>query len=219
MAILSPIHWDTVTPLMRQTLRLIGANPLFQQFYLAGGTALALRLGHRRSIDLDFFSFEDRVDLQTRNKALEALETQSPMLLENVDGELLLRIANLHIGFFSYRFPLLEPSDSVEGVALASVVDIGLMRLDALVGRGSRKDFYDLYFIAQQLPLLELLERGQNKYPQARDFALMAVESMIMFENADRDHQPTILADLPWPQVRDFFVNQARMLGQHWFGV
>lgn len=69
-----------------------------------------------------------------------------------MDGNLLLRVLDLHVGFFSYGYPLLEPADSVEGVAVASVVDVGMMKLDALISRGSRKDFYDLYVVAQQIP-------------------------------------------------------------------
>jgi hypothetical protein len=90
--------------------------------------------------------------------------------------------------------------------------------LDALIGRGSRKDFYDLYMIAQQMPLAALLSQGAQKYPYVRDFELMAVESMVLFENADRDLQPELLIELPWEQVKQFFVDQARALGQTWFG-
>jgi hypothetical protein len=102
-------------------------------------------------------------------------------------------------------------------VALADIADIGLMKLDALIDRGSRKDFYDLYMIAQQRPLAELLSQGALKYPYVRDFELMAVESMVLFDNADRDLQPELLIELPWDQVKQFFIEQARALGQTWF--
>jgi hypothetical protein len=102
-------------------------------------------------------------------------------------------------------------------VALAGLVDIGLMKLDALAGRGSRKDFYDVYVIAQQMALSDLLARGAAKYPHARDFELMAVESMVLFENADRDLQPDLLIDVPWEEVRRFFLAQARAFGERWF--
>lgn len=218
MALLEPVYWQTVTPTMREVLRFIGRQPFVEHFYLAGGTALALRLGHRRSIDLDFFSATDDVTHPTRQEILATLAPLSPQAIEDVDGNLLLEVAGLHVGFFGYGYPLLEPTDSVETVALASLVDGGLMKLDALISRGSRKDFYDLYFIAQQIPLPTLLQLGERKYPYARDFELMAIESLVLFENADQDHQPTLLIDVAWEEVCQFFIEQAQALGQSWFG-
>ena len=218
MAPLNPIHWQTITPIMREVLRFIGRQPFAGRFYLAGGTALALRLGHRRSIDLDFFSATDEVTRRTRQEILAALASLSPKAVEDVDGNLLLEVAGLHVGFFGYGYPLLEPTESAENVAIASVTDIGLMKLDALISRGSRKDFYDLYWIAQQVPLSTLLDLGETKYPYARDFELMAVESLVLFENADRDAPPALLVDVDWEQVRQFFISQAQSLGQTWFG-
>ncbi len=151
MAALESVHWQVITPTMRELLRFIGRQPFAERFYLAGGTALALRLGHRVSIDLDFFSAIDDITRRTRQEILTALSTLSPQALEDVDGNLLLEVSGLHVGFFGYGYVLLEPTDHVENMALASIVDIGLMKLDALIRRGSRKDFYDLYFIAQQV--------------------------------------------------------------------
>ena len=203
---------------MRDMLRFIGQQPFAARFYLAGGTALALRLGYRRSADLDFFSATDEVHQKARREILGALASLAPQALEDVDGNLLLRVSDLHVGFFSYSYSLLEPTDSVEGIAVASMVDVGLMKLDALIGRGSRKDFYDVYAIAQRIPIPNLLALGRVKYPYVRDFEFMAAESMVAFENADRDLQPDLLLDLPWEQVRRFFIAQARALGETWFG-
>ncbi len=215
---LGPIHWETITPHMRDMLRFIGKQSFAERFYLAGGTSLALRLGHRRSIDLDFFSATDEVPRKTRQEILSALSPLNPEALEDVDGNLLLRVSGLHAGFFSYGYALLESAESVEGVSVASVLDVGLMKLDALITRGSRKDFYDVYVIAQQKPISDLLALTKRKYPYARDFELMVVESLVLFENADRDYQPEILIDLPWEKVRQFFIAEAQALGQIWFG-
>jgi hypothetical protein len=217
MAVLSALHWETVTPAMRQVLRFLGGCCFADRFYLAGGTALALRLGHRRSVDLDFFSASDEVTRRTRQEIVRALAPLDVQVLEDVDGNLLTQVSGLHVGFFSYGYPLLEPTGRAEGVALAGLVDTGLMKLDALAGRGSRKDFYDVYVIAQQMSLSDLLARGAVKYPYVRDFELMAVESMVLFENADRDLQPDLLIDVSWEEVRQFFVAQARALGERWF--
>ena len=217
MATLETIHWETISEPMRQLLRLLGQQSFIGDFYLAGGTALALRRGHRYSIDLDFFSAINAIERAVRQEIIQGFALLNPEVLEEVDGNLLLRVLDVHVGFFGYGHPLLQPTVSVEGVAIASVVDLGLMKLDALISRGSRKDFYDLYFIAQQISLTDLLALGRTKYPYARDFELMAVESLVLFENADRDLQPHLLIELPWSQVRDFFIQTAQQFGQSWF--
>jgi hypothetical protein len=109
-------------------------------------------------------------------------------------------------GFFSYGYRLLEQEETVENIHLASLLDIGLMKLDALIGRGSRKDFYDLYFVTRQIPFSDLMRAGERKYPQVRDFPLMALEGLLQFDNAERDLPPEMLADLPWEKVRRFFL-------------
>jgi hypothetical protein len=217
MALLESPHWETITPIMHELLAWIGNQKFAARFYLAGGTALALRMGHRRSVDLDFFSERDEIHTSTRQELIRIFTTHQAQVVENVDGNLLLLVNGLHVGFFSYGYPLLEPAQMVENVALASLLDIGLMKLDAVIGRGSRKDFFDLYIITRQIPLPDLLSAGERKYAQVRDFPLMAIEGLLQFDSADRDRQPEMLMDLSWDHVRRFFEEQGKQLGGNWF--
>jgi len=203
---------------MHKLLAWIGKQAFARRFYLAGGTALALRMGHRRSVDLDFFSETDEIHERTRQELIRSFSARHAQVIENVDGNLLLLVDGLHVGFFSYGYPLLEPVQTVANIGLASLLDIGLMKLDAVIGRGSRKDFYDLYILSRKIPLSELLKAGERKYPQVRDFPLMALEGLLQFDNADRDLQPEMLVELPWDIVREFFVEQGKRLGGNWFG-
>ncbi len=202
---------------MHELLAWMGKQPFAARFYLAGGTALALQLGHRRSMDLDFFSETDEVHAHTRQELIQAFSARNAQVVENVDGDLLLLVNGVHTGFFSYGYPLLEPVWAVENISLASLLDIGLMKLDAIIGRGSRKDFYDLYMISQVITLNELLRAGERKYPQARDFQLMALEGLLQFDNADRDLQPKMLLDLSWDKVKLYFLEKGKELGKSWF--
>ena len=202
---------------MRTLLAWIGRQAFATRFYLAGGTALVLRTGHRRSVDLDFFSETDEIHDRARQELMHVFSARQTQVIENVDGNLLMLVDGLRVGFFSYGYPLLEPVQLVENIGLASLLDIGLMKLDAVIGRGSRKDFYDLYVISLQIPLPDLLHKGERKNPQVRDFPLMALEGLLQFDNADRDLQPEMLADLPWENVKRFFVEQGKMLGADWF--
>ena len=217
MALLSAPHWETISPVMHALLTYAGKQACIGRFYLAGGTGLALQLGHRRSDDLDFFSETDEVDLHTRQGIIQAFTALSPSVAENSIGNLVLIVKDIRVGFFGYHYPLLQPAWQAEGVQVASTADIGLMKLDALMGRGSRKDFYDIYSISQQMPLAELLRLGKTKYTDFRDFSLMALESMLMFENADRDRQPDLLIGVPWLVVRDYFIGASEELGKQWF--
>lgn len=220
MAALNPVHWEAVTPEMRELLTRWGGSDWLKPFYLGGGTAVALRLGHRRSIDFDFFSATDPIDRGSRERIMSALAALRPAAIEAADGNLVLQLpdGDLHAAFLSYGYPLLDAVDHVAQVAVASLRDLGLMKLDALIGRGSRKDFIDLFHIVQQIPLDELLDQSAHKYPYARDFPLLAVESLVRFENADRDFQPEMLVPSDWPDLRRFFVAEARRLGEAWFG-
>jgi hypothetical protein len=211
-------HWEAVSPLLRDLLAEIGQMPFASRFYLAGGSALALRLGHRISVDLDFFSDIDKVGDDSRAEIAAAFkQRRATEVLENVFGNLLMQVEGTHVGFFSYGYPLLEPPAEVLGVRVADLLDIGMMKLDALISRGARKDFYDLYFIAQQVPLEEMLHQGPVKYPYARDYEIMALTSLTDFDNADRDVALETFDRLSWEAVKDFFVAEARRLGRLWF--
>ena len=217
MAILEYPHWEAISPIMRELLVWIGRQAFSKHFYLGGGAALALQVGHRKSVDLDFFSETDEVHARTRQTLIHGFSPRQAQVIENVDGNLLLLVDDLHAGFFSYGYPLLEPVETVENINIASLLDIGLMKLDAVIGRGSRKDFFDLYIITRQIPLPDLLRGGERKYPQVRDFPLMALEGLLQFDTADRDLQPEMLEDLSWENVRKFFVEHGKMLGADWF--
>ncbi len=218
MAVLSPLHWETVSPAIHSLISYSGSQEIMAHFYLAGRTGLALQLGHRKSDDLDFFSQTEDVDFQTRENILKAYSNLSPKVMENSIGNLVLLVEGIRIGFFSYGYPLVQPVGLADGVQVASIADIGLMKLDALVTRGSRKDFYDLYTISRQIPLADLLESGKVKYANTRNFGLMAVERMIWFDNADRDRQPNLLVDIPWLVVKNYFIQAAVELGKRWYG-
>ena len=213
---MTELHWQTVTPLMREVLRTVGKSDLCPRFYLAGGTALALQLGHRRSIDLDFFSATDEVRPEMHRQALRVLESFGPTIVEQAWGNLLLLVQNLHVGFFGYGCALLATPSLAEGVPMASVTDIGLMKLDALATRASRKDFYDLYAIAQRVPLQDLLDLAPTKYPLVRDFEALVVRYMAYFDLAEQEQPPLLLEAVDWRSVKEFFREQAVELGRRW---
>ncbi len=218
MATLNQPHWDKIPSLLREILLEIGRHPFVNRFYLSGGTALALQLGHRVSVDLDFFSTTDELEQESRQEIIAAL--QQRFSLEVDEGglsSLLINIQNSYVGFFGYSYPLLAPTVMLEGIKLAGFLDIGLMKMDAVAGRGSRKDFYDLYFIGQQIPLEEMLDRGKDKYPYVKDFGMMVLAALTDFSIAERQVDIVTTPEIGWDVVKQYFVQESRRIGRNWF--
>lgn len=219
MAALATPHWEAVTPGSRDLLATLGQLDLLRPFYLAGGTALALRLGHRISVDLDLFAELDTLDDALRRGIVEELRQRYAVeLLQDSVLGLVLTADGQPVSVFSYGYPLLNPTEVVSGVHVAGIRDIGLMKLDAVAGRGTRKDFYDLYCIAPHVSLDELFACSGGKYPHARGFGMRVLTALVDFDIADQEEDPVLLYEVDWAQVKAFLVNEARRLGQEWFG-
>jgi hypothetical protein len=211
-------HWEAIPPLLRTVFLEIGRQPFATRFYLAGGTALALQLGHRLSVDLDFFSENDELELESQQEIIKALQAQFSLEVDAGGlSSLLIGIQGSYVGFFGYSYPLLAPTVTVAGVKLAGLLDIALMKMDAIVGRGSRKDFYDLYFLAQQIPLEEMLEQGQNKYPYVRDFGMMVLTALTDFSVAEQQVDIETTPAVGWETVKRFFIEEIQNAGRKWF--
>ena len=213
---MSEFHWNTVTPEMRTLMKGFSRSALSKEFYLAGGTALALQLGHRFSIDLDFFSATQEDVPALREPLRHALKDFSPVLSDSAWGNLIFLANNVRVGFFGYGYELVEPLSQAEGIFLASVADIGLMKLDALLARASRKDFHDLYVICQRMTLRELLDLAPRKYPFVRDFEAQVTRHMLMFERAEQETPVPLIEQVAWQTVKDWFQGQAKIIGSSW---
>lgn len=195
-------------------------NGLFQskigkRFYLAGGTALALQLGHRHSVDLDLFSPTDDIPM-IRSRLEEALANFNATLANSSWGNLVYLVNDVRVGFYGYGYELISSLIEREDLRLASIEDIALMKLDALLSRAARKDFYDLYFICQRIPLKQLFHLAPRKYPSVRDFEVQVVKRLVFFENAEDESDPPLLNAIPWQKVKEYFVLQAKEIGQDW---
>jgi hypothetical protein len=192
-----------------------GTSEISNRFYLAGGTALALQLGHRLSFDLDYFSPSEDIP-SIRQLLANALLPFSPILADSSWGNLVFLASGVRVGFYGYGYPLVGPLVDADGIRLAGVADIGLMKLDALLGRAGRKDFFDLYVICQSVTLSSLLELAPLKYPSIRDFETQVVKRLAFFDIADQEAQPTLLQEVAWDTVKTFFRKQAVEIGRRW---
>ena len=200
---------------MRRVLNGFGRSRLVGEFYLAGGTALALQLGHRISVDLDFFS--PTQDIPSIFESLvTALEPFTPVLADSAWGNLVFLAEGVRVGFYGYGFQLVAPLQSADGVNLAGVADIALMKLDALLSRASRKDFHDLYAICQRTSLRAILDLAPQKFDSIRDFEAQVARHMVYFERAERETPIPLLEVIEWDTVKAWFRQQAIELEKSW---
>ncbi len=155
---------------------------LKEDFYLAGGTALALQIGHRDSIDFDYFSekdfdtkeFFERLQKIFKDFSVQKIQDEKNTLTIIVDKD-------IKLSFFSYKYPLLKEIIEEEYIRLASIEDIACMKLSAIVSRSTLKDYIDLYYVLKEYDLSDLLQKMQFKFPTID--TNLVIKSLVYFED------------------------------------
>ena len=161
----------------------------FNNFHLVGGTALALHIGHRKSIDLDLFTLEN-FDFEDLNQYLKANYgfTDSYFEKNTLKGS----AEEIKIDFLTHAYPLVAPIVMENNVRLCAVKDIAAMKLNAIVGNGTRiKDFIDIAWISTIIPLSEMLDAYEEKY---RSNYFPALKSLLYFDDINFD-EPVQMTD------------------------
>jgi predicted nucleotidyltransferase component of viral defense system len=151
-------------------------------FYLAGGTALALQIGHRDSMDFDFFSQEHFDTAALYEYVLDVFSEHSVSKIQEEKDTLTVLIDDdVRISFFQYRYTLVEKCIDEPSLRIASIKDIGCMKLSAIVSRATEKDYIDLYYIMQAISLADLLAATSDKMPDLEH--MLILKSMLYFED------------------------------------
>lgn len=191
------LSYKTVSTNTLELLKRLMAENLFHEMRLVGGTALALQYGHRNSIDLDFFGKLDASDddIQSVLSQFNDLE-----ILKQSDKIKIYKINGIKVDFVSYEYPWLDNVVCEDGIRLASPKDIGAMKIYAAEGRGSRKDFVDIYYLLKRFPLKELLSFYKSKYPNHSEF--VALRSLTYFSDAETYPMPLMYTDDKWETMK-----------------
>jgi hypothetical protein len=186
------------------------SRPALMGWTLAGGTGLALRVGHRFSDDFDFFR-TDGIDIRGLHDSLsEVGEIETLQQAEKTLGVLL---SGVKLSFFQVGDPFLFRSTPYSFFRIADARDIALMKLTAITNRGSRKDFIDLFTILQSGPTLqEYLDLLPRKYGAGRTNAYQVLMSLTYFDDAEEEPMPTMLERFDWEECKVFFVREAGMI-------
>lgn len=181
------------------------------EYFLAGGTACALYLGHRLSFDLDFFSAKP-VEPRIIIKSLKDLGKVE--VYQNDEGTFNGKFNQVKLSFFVYPYRMLFPFREYCGVKMADLKDIACMKLDAISRRGTKRDFIDLFFICKQFNLGELLKLFEKKFEKLNVPIWHVIKSLIYFEDAERDELPEMLKSVNWEEVKQYFEVQVKQLAQ-----
>lgn len=178
---------------------------------LAGGTGLAIQLGHRVSEDFDFFRTDpgDCRDLHGVLRTVTPYET----LQEESHTLTVLAGGRVKCSFSRVRDPFLFAAEPYRFFRVADVRDIALMKVAAIAGRGSRKDFVDLYTILRGgLRLKGLLDLMPRKYGAEKTNAYHLLKSLSWFDDAEKEPMPRMLEPFNWKECRAFFLREVRAL-------
>ncbi len=197
-------HPEVITSAVESVIHDLHKKAVLERFYLAGGTGLALHLGHRRSRDLGLFS---RMGLDQGVLIQKAQELSGFSLLAQSEGTLHAEIRGAKVSFLSYAYPVLFPFRVFLDLDVADPRDIACMKISAIASRGTKRDFIDLYKVSEHYELAQLLEWFKKKYTQANYSTVHVLKSLTYFEEAEQDPMPDMLVNLTWQQVMQFFLN------------
>src|SRR3989338_964203 len=208
------MHWEILDKPRKKVLPHLGFTKSFG-FYLAGGTALALHLGHRTSVDFDFYTPEKFDEMLFEQEAVRNLKGLK--VTHRSWGTLVGQVGVIDVSFFYYSHPLLEPLVETEAIRVMSVPDIAAMKIIALSQRGLRRDFLDLYVIAQHYGVDSIFEWAKKKFSQFDPY--VCLKALIYFEDAEKDESGRgmeLKEAVPWTKIKKFFEQEATRLTRKW---
>lgn len=191
------LHYKSVSAELLELLEFIMNQREFDEFNLVGGTSLALQMGHRISIDIDLFGASE-IDEDLFLEVLKKLGTVQ--IVKKSKNILICSVNGIKVDFVNYQYRLLE-SPLLEGnLRLVKKKDIAAMKLNAVAGRGSIKDFIDIYFLLNEFSINEMIGFYLQKYPDGSEF--MVRKSITYFDDADNEVAPILFHDISWSEIK-----------------
>jgi predicted nucleotidyltransferase component of viral defense system len=202
------LHYQTIDPDTLGLLKSLMQKEYLQNFVLVGGTALALQIGHRSSIDIDLFTIHDFKTDELVPILLNDYELNPVLKLEQT---LICIIDGIKTDFIRFKYPFIRSLREEDGIRMLQIEDIAPMKLDAISGRGRKKDFYDLYFLMQHFSFEKLFSLFLEKYPHQTTFHV--VKSITYFADAEKDPDPLVFdKSITWTKVKNAIKKEVRKL-------
>jgi hypothetical protein len=198
---------QTVSPKLLELLDKIMKSEIFSDFLLVGGTSLALQIGHRESVDIDMFG---NIEILETEFLSELSNYGDVTVLKKSRNILITAIDGIKVDFVNYKYPLLDSFLNIENVRLISKKDVAAMKLNAIAGRGSKKDFIDLFFLLQEFSLTEMLNLYNKKFSDGSEF--MVIKSLCYFTDADLEQTPVMYEEFDWENCKKVIREQVKQL-------
>lgn len=190
---MSQLHKEVLRPDSFHLLQNISQNKSFNKFFLAGGTSLALQIGHRTSDDLDFFTKSE-----FKSNLISKIQREYEVITLH-DNSIEIIQSNTKVSFFFFAFPLYKKLKKVGNIRLADPIDIGLMKLLALQGRTTKKDIVDLFFIDKEIiPVKRLLEIFESHFPKESFNSYSSIRELFKLEELEAEPMPKMIKKVKW---------------------
>lgn len=200
---------NVLNPKTRSLIKTLKANNFPKNSCLGGGTAIALQLGHRLSADLDFFTSSQF----NENQWEEKLKKELGFKLIQKDWQTLTGSAKgVKLSLFGYKYKLLQKPLKFYNTLIASLPDLATMKLETIISRGAKRDFLDIYFLAQKYSLEQLLNFHQKRHVNLSERRLLIKKGLVFFDEADKDEMPCMFVDTNWNKVKEWMVKEVRSL-------
>ena len=191
------LHYETVDEGTLGLLKQLQSLSILSEMRLVGGTSLALQIGHRKSIDIDLFG---NLSAEYENLIDELKTIGEVVPLKNSKNIHSLLINNIKVDIVNYEYEWLTNKITTENIQLATIEDIAAMKLNAIIGRGSKKDFIDLFFILKNYSLATIMEFYTKKYNDGSTF--LVLKSLTYFEDADMEEMPFMFNNIDWQTIK-----------------
>ena len=195
------LHIKTVEPGTFSLLNELMEIPSLKPFSLVGGTALSLRYGHRSSEDLDLF-YHEKFDQSEIVKDLEsAFKQRFVYKQEHTTFGIFCFIDEIKVDIVHYPYLPIAPIEIEKGIRFYSIADIAAMKIQAILGRGKKKDFWDLYELLQHFSLQQIMDWHKQKYPNQM-LAISIPHAITYFVDADESETPVSFKKQTWDGVK-----------------
>lgn len=193
------LHFEILPEEQLKFFKLLSEELFIKEFYLAGGTCLALYLGHRQSYDFDFFIPADFntsqiINILTRIGRYERGNEEKNTINGMLNG--------VRISFFGYKYDIIDDFIHYNSIRLAGIRDIAAMKLEAIAGRGSKKDFVDMFFLLKLFSLEQIFSFHAHKYGVGLSNQYHHLKSLVYFNDADEEAMPLMTSPLNWDKVK-----------------
>lgn len=203
------LQLDAVPTGTMDILEFLANQSCLKDFYLVGGTALALQIGHRLSVDLDFFtSYKKNIyDIEGELLFLDGFKLNTKN-----NYALFAEFKGVKVDILNYPYKFIADPITHNGITLCNKEDICAMKLKTAMNRGAKKDFYDIYFLLQEFSLTKMFELFEKKYTNIEPNAI--VRSLTYFEDAEETENPVLLKEvsLTWEKVKETIVSETRKI-------